>query len=93
MVGHVLFIFVLWGPCAIAGWQKSSHFPYQAVGYVLVTIFVLWNLFSYGHSEVWLPFLAALYGLYVISGGFYWLHEEGDPEILNFDWKTALFGP
>lgn len=92
MVGHILFIVVLWGPCAVLGWQKSSHFPYQAIAYMVAAVFGLWNLLSEG-PEMWVPFLVALYGLYVISGGFYWLHEEGDPEVLNFDWKKAIFGP
>lgn len=92
MVGNVLFIFVHWGLGAIAGWQKNSHFPYLALAYTLAFLFGLWKLFTAGHAEVWLPFLVALYGLYVVSGGFYWLREEGDPEIMHFDWRREVLG-
>ena len=93
MIGNILFIFVLWGPCAILGWQKSSHFPYLALAYVLALVFGIGMLFYTGDPTIWFPFSVAVCVLYPVSGGFYWLHEEADPEIIHFDWKTAIFGP
>lgn len=92
MFGHIMFIFLLWGPCAIASWQKSSHFPYLALTYILVFLSGVWMLCTRGQGGLWVPFCVAVYGLYAVSGGFYWIREQGDPQILHFDWKRALLG-
>jgi len=83
---------MLWGPCAIAGWQKGSHFPYLALAYTLAALFGIWNLFSTGQPWFWFPLCIALYGLYVVSGGFYWLREQGDPQFVHFDWRREVLG-
>lgn len=78
MLMNTLLIFVTWGPRALTSWAQSGSFPYLACVYIAALGFGLWTALN-GSPQFGFPFAAGAYGLYAVTGGFFWFEYQGNP--------------
>ena len=90
MLSNALFILALWGPIACLELKRNSYFPFLVILYGLGIAFGIWLMLNPSEPEIGLPFIAGTYALYVLTGFFFWIREQGNPEHVHFDWKDAL---
>lgn len=86
---NALLIFVIWGPWAIWDWRRCGIFPYLTCIYIAAMAFGVWSALN-GTPGFGIPFAGGAYGLYAVTGGFFWFRHQGNPAISHITLDEVL---